>query len=196
MPANKRTTIFTIPNFFSISRVLLVPVFLYAVLEGRAHMAFFVFLISALTDFLDGASARLLKQKTQLGALLDPFGDKMFMTAAFIVLTIPSLNSPHVLPVWLTILVIGRDLLIVGGAIFLYLRIKRQYFPPTMSGKISTVCHFFVLLLVLYFNMQGREVGFLSWLFFLCALMTVISGTEYVLVGRTWLRSTGTSESG
>jgi cardiolipin synthase len=159
-------------------------------------MAFIVFLISALTDFLDGASARLLKQKTRLGALLDPFGDKIFMTAAFIVLTVPSLSSPHVLPVWLTVLVIGRDLLIVGGALFLFLRIKRQYFPPTMSGKTSTVCHFFVLLLVLYFNMLGQEAAFMTWLYLLCALMTVISGTEYVMVGRAWYRSARSSESG
>jgi len=181
--------IFSIPNFFSISRVLLVPVFLYAVLNGFARMAFVVFLISALTDFLDGASARLLKQKTRLGALLDPFGDKVFMTAAFIILTIPSLNSPQVLPLWLTVLVIGRDLLIVGGACFLYLRISRQSFPPTLSGKACTVFQFFVLLLVLYFNMLGKSADFIPWLYWVSALFTVISGADYVKIGRSWYRS-------
>jgi cardiolipin synthase len=186
---NTPDRIFSIPNFFSLSRVFLVPVFLYAVFNGRTQMAFIIFLASALTDFLDGASARLLDQKTKLGALLDPFGDKMFMTGAFIILTIPSLNSPNVLPFWLTAIVIGRDVFIVCGALILYFRIQKKSFPPTLTGKGSTVWQFSVLLLVLLFNMLGKEAGFLFWCYIVAGILTVISGYEYVQRGREWLRS-------
>jgi cardiolipin synthase len=189
MDSNTPDRILSIPNLFSLSRVFLVPVFLYAMINGRIQMAFVIFLISALTDFLDGASARLLKQKTRLGALLDPFGDKVFMTGAFIILTLPSLNSPNVLPLWLTALVIGRDVLIVGGALFLYFLIQKKSFPPTKTGKSSTVWQFSVLLLVLLFNMLGKEANFLFWCYIVAGILTLISGYEYVQRGREWLRS-------
>jgi cardiolipin synthase len=189
MKTNTPDRLLNIPNLFSLSRVFLVPVFLYAIIKGRTQMAFIIFLVSALTDFLDGASARLLNQKTKLGALLDPLGDKMFMTGAIIILTIPSLNSPNVLPLWLTAIVIGRDVLIAGGALFLYFLIQKKSFPPTMTGKSSTVWQFSVLLLVLLFNMLGKEAGFLFWLYIVAGILTVISGYEYVQRGREWLRS-------
>ncbi len=189
MNENRPDRIFNIPNFFSLSRVILVPVFLYAVINGRPQMAFIIFLVSATTDFLDGASARLFNQKTKLGALLDPFGDKVFMTGAYITLTIPSLNSPNVLPLWLTAIVIGRDVLIVGGAIVLYLLIHVKSFPPTLTGKSSTVWQFLSLLLVLLFNMLGKEAGFLFWFYIIAGILTIISGYEYVQRGREWFRS-------
>ncbi|MFC2142721.1 CDP-alcohol phosphatidyltransferase family protein [Acidobacteriota bacterium] len=189
MKTNTPDRLLNIPNLFSLCRVFLVPVFLYAMIKGRTQMAFIIFLVSALTDFLDGASARLLNQKTKLGALLDPLGDKVFMTGAIIILTMPSLNSPNVLPIWLTALVIGRDVLVVGGALFLYFLIQAKSFPPTMTGKSSTVCQFSVLLLVLLFNMLGKEAGFLFWLYIVAGILTVISGYEYVQRGREWFRS-------
>ncbi|MFA9453779.1 MAG: CDP-alcohol phosphatidyltransferase family protein [Candidatus Aminicenantaceae bacterium] len=189
MNKNRAERIFSIPNLFSLSRVLLVPVFLYAVINGRTQMAFIIFLVSATTDFLDGASARLLNQKTKLGALLDPICDKVFMTGAYITLTIPFLNSPNVLPLWLTAIVIGRDVLIVGGAIVLYLLIQAKSFPPTLTGKTSTVWQFSSLLLVLLFNMLGKEAGFLFWFYIVAGILTIISGYEYVQRGCEWLRS-------
>jgi cardiolipin synthase len=189
MNKNRAERIFSIPNLFSLSRVLLVPVFLYAVINRRTQMAFIIFLVSATTDFLDGASARLLNQKTKLGALLDPIGDKVFMTGAYITLSIPSLNSPNVLPLWLTAMVIGRDVLIVGGAIVLYLLIQAKSFSPTLTGKISTVWQFSSLLLVLLFNMLGKEAGFLFWFYIIAGILTIISGYEYVQRGCEWLRS-------
>ena len=189
MEKTSREPIFNVPNFFSLSRVFLAPVFIYAMLRGHLKTAFVVFLVSAVSDFLDGASARLLNQKTKLGALLDPLGDKLFMTAALIMLSIPALNSPHVLPLWLTGLVIGRDILIVTGALVLYMKVKRQDFPPALSGKASTVCMFFVLLLVLLFNLLQQESSLLIWGYILTALLTIMSGTEYVLRGRRWYYS-------
>ena len=80
-------------------------------------------------------------------------------------------------------------LLVVGGALFLYFLIQAKSFPPTMTGKSSTVCQFSVLLLVLLFNMLGKEAGFLFWLYIVAGILTVISGYEYVQRGREWFRS-------
>ncbi len=189
MEGNSPERTVNLPNFFSLLRIVLIPFFVYAMLKGQANWAFGIFLVSAASDFLDGASARLFNQKTKLGALLDPLGDKLFMTAAMIMLSIPALNSPHVLPLWLTVLVIGRDILIMSGALVLYLKSRRQDFPPALSGKASTVCLFFVLLLVLYFNLMKQESRILIWSYALTSLLTILSGTEYVLRGRRWYRS-------
>lgn len=189
MKGTAREPIFNLPNFFSLSRIVLVPFFIYAMLKGQLKWAFVLFLVSAVTDFLDGASARLLNQKTKLGALLDPLGDKLFMTAAMIMLSIPALNSPHVLPLWLIVLVIGRDILIVTGALVLYLKVRRKDFSPVLSGKASTVCLFFVLLLVLFFNLLHQESRHLIWGYILTSLLTIVSGTEYMLRGCRWYYS-------
>jgi len=189
MNRKTREPIFSIPNAFSLTRILLIPVFLAAVLQGRTKSALIVFLIASGTDFLDGASARLLNQRTKLGALLDPAGDKLFMTAAFIILSIPALNAPNVLPIWLTAIVIGRDVMLVAGAIVLYVKIGRKSFPPSLIGKSSTVWQFAALLLVLLFNTLNKEAGFLIWIYTFTALLTIIAGGGYVGKGRAWLKA-------
>jgi cardiolipin synthase len=185
----ERDSIFSIPNAFSLTRILLIPVFILAVLQGRPKSALIIFLIASSTDFLDGASARLLNQKTKLGSLLDPAGDKLFMTAAFLVLSIPALNAPNVLPIWLTAIVIGRDVMLVTGAVVLYVKIGRKSFPPSLIGKGSTVWQFTVLLLVLWFNTLNREAGFLIWIYAFTALLTIIAGGDYVRKGLSWLQA-------
>lgn len=137
--------IFTLANFFSIARILLTPVFLIMVLNHKATGALIIFSLAALTDFLDGTTARLLNQKTKLGAYLDPAGDKFLMTTSFIILTIPSLNLYNIIPLWLTIAIIGRDLLIVTGAFIIYKFKGQKTFNPSILGKASTVCQMAVL---------------------------------------------------
>ncbi len=189
MNRKTRDAIFSIPNVFSLTRILLIPVFCVAVLQGRTKAALIVFLIASGTDFLDGASARLLNQRTKLGSLLDPAGDKLFMTAAFIILAIPALNAPNLLPIWLTAIVIGRDVMLVTGAVVLYVKIGRTSFPPSLMGKGSTVWQFTALLLVLLFNTLGKEAGFLIWIYAITALSTILAGGDYVRKGLTWMRA-------
>ena len=178
--------IFNLPNSISLSRILLIPVFLYMVINHRHTGAFAVFLIASSTDFLDGIAARMLDQKTKLGALLDPAGDKLFMTAAFIILTIPSFNSPNVIPLWLTFGVIGRDVIIVIGSFYLHLRIGQKTFPPTLVGKASTVCQFTVLCVVLLLNLLQSHAPQLFWFYILTLFLTLLSGYQYVRIGQSW----------
>jgi cardiolipin synthase len=145
--------------------------------------ALIVFFIAASTDFLDGIAARLLNQKSKLGALLDPAGDKLLMTAGIIALSLPSLSSPNVIPLWLTIAVIGRDLYIVWGVYMMYKRIGHKTFPPILTGKISTVSQMSVIVLVLLLNTQNASPPFLLWVYILTLIFTILSGIQYTHKG-------------
>lgn len=186
MTQESKENILTVPNFISISRVLLIPVFAYMILLQNRTGAFLVFLIAGATDFLDGLTARMLKQRTKLGALLDPAGDKLFMTAGFILLTLPTLNSPNLIPLWLTGAVIARDLYIVTGSFYLYRRIGQKAFPPTLLGKTSTVSQFFTLFLVLLFNVMTKPVPYFMEYCVLTLILTILSGIQYTRIGQKW----------
>jgi cardiolipin synthase (CMP-forming) len=179
--------IVTIPNIISFSRLVLSPIFLHFVLCRKTREALIIFIIAVLTDFFDGALARILKQKSNIGALLDPMGDKILMTLSFIALSIPSINSPNTIPIWLTATVIGRDIYIVLGATTAFKFIGRKKFPPTLAGKISTVFQMATPLSVLFFNMTNTRTESLTLLFILTLVMTAVSGIHYTYIGMKWL---------
>ena len=187
--------LFTIPNLLSVSRILLIPIFLGMLIQNNKMGALIVFFIAASTDFLDGIAARLLNQKSNIGALLDPAGDKLLMTAGVIALSLPSLSSPNVIPIWLTIAIIGRDLYIVWGAFMLYKRIDRKTFPPLLTGKISTVCQMSVLVLILLLNTRNITAEFLIWFYLLTLIITLISGIQYTHLGRQMAKTSSHSSS-
>jgi cardiolipin synthase len=172
-----------LPNILSLLRILLIPVFLVLMIKGKIVEASAVFFFAGFTDVLDGFAARLLNQKTKIGAFLDPAGDKLLMTSAFIVLTIPPLNSPHIIPLWLTIVVISRDLFIVSSAFALYKLKGQKSFPPSLLGKSSTVCQFMVLILVLFFNSFQISFPYMHLLYFLTLVLTLLSGVHYSYIG-------------
>jgi cardiolipin synthase len=180
--------IFTLPNLLSLSRILLTPVFVILMIEKRPWAAFFVFLAAGATDALDGFTARLLRLRSDLGVWLDPIGDKVLLTAAFVVLTLPDLARPNALPLWLTALCIGRDAAIAIAAFVLIALRGRQTFRPVLAGKASTVCQVLVLYFVLYSNAIGKSPESLAWLYVLTALLTVVSWVQYGFVGVRILR--------
>lgn len=128
----------TIPNFLTILRIILVPVFIVASLQGAFGLAFFVFIAAAVTDALDGFIARAFNQRSKLGAVLDPGADKMMLVSGYLVFTLPGI-ARHRLPVGLTVTVFLRDVLIVFIAYLLYTRIRVRRFPPSIPGKLSTI---------------------------------------------------------
>lgn len=140
------------------------------------------------TDFFDGAVARIFKQKSNLGTLLDPMGDKVLMTTSYIALSIPAINSPNSIPVWLTGVVIGRDIYIVIGALIAFRLMGRKKFPPTITGKTSTVFQMGTPLSVLFLNMINIQSPFLFVLFIFTLIITIISGIHYTHIGLSWLR--------
>lgn len=183
MKAKKKNDWLKLPNILSLLRILLIPVFLILMIDRKTTVAFYVFLIAGLTDILDGTAARLLHQKTKIGAILDPAADKLLMTASFIILSIPALNSPNVIPYWLTISVIGRDILIASAALALYMLKGQKTFLPSLLGKTCTVLQVMVPLLVLLLNTRQISSPLLLWLYYITLLFTFFSAVHYAFIG-------------
>jgi cardiolipin synthase len=188
MNSPNRERIINIPNLLSISRIILIPVFLYMILDRNYIGALIVFFIAASTDMLDGMAARLLNQKTKLGVVLDPASDKALILAVYTILSISSIDLLNTIPSWLTIAVISRDLYIVTGAFILFKLIGQKSFSPTSLGKYCTFLQMGALLFVLLFNALASKPGFLIWLYLLTLILTVLSGLQYTYIGITWFK--------
>lgn len=189
-PAGKRrrSDLFTLPNVLSFSRILLAPVFVVMMLQRRPWAAFIVFLAAGATDALDGFTARWLRLKSKIGLWLDPMGDKVLLTAAFVVLTIPNVAAPNALPLWLTVLCVGRDVALALGALIIVALRGKRTFPPLLAGKASTVCQIVLIYFVLYLNAAGKSPQSLGWLYVLTALLTAASWVQYGFAGVRMLR--------
>ena len=175
--------IFTIPNILSILRMGLIPLFVILVMNGDASKALLLFLVIGVTDLLDGFIARFWRQQSLLGAYLDPMADKLLLTTAYVVLSIPSLNHGTQIPPWVTILVIARDVLLVLVALVLYLAAGIKKFPPSMLSKLNTVFQVLAVLLVLvsgvFPELRWIELAAVTTLYVVAGL-TIASGLHYV----------------
>ena len=178
-PALLKHEIVTLPNILSMIRILLVPVFIWAMMAKRPHTALIIFTAAGLTDALDGLLARALKMRSLLGVWLDPIGDKLLLVSGFVMLSIPSVSAPYCLPVWLPMICIGRDVLISAAAIIINVKRGFTTFHPTILGKSTTVAQVALLFIVLLGNSLGRHYGVLPGFFYVTATLTVLSGIEY-----------------
>ncbi|MDD5634951.1 MAG: CDP-alcohol phosphatidyltransferase family protein [Candidatus Omnitrophica bacterium] len=166
------------PNRLTICRIVLVPVFILSVIYCKLHIAFFVFLLAAATDALDGYFARAYNQKTKLGAILDPIADKLLVGSAFICFSLVDTLPGHIkIPVYVPIIVISRDVLILIGAATIYLLAGEIKVHPTAVGKITT---FFQMTTVI-----ALLLGFVhsNWLWNTTVILTILSGLDYIRVG-------------
>ncbi len=171
---------FTIPNVLSVLRMGLVPLFIIAVLDGKPLRALILFLVAGITDALDGFIARFANQASLLGAYLDPMADKLLLTSAYIVLSIPSLNHGVQIPVWITVLVIARDLMIVAMAVILALAAGIRKFPPSLLSKINTTVQVVTVMVVLVSSMMPNLEPIATTLLYLVAVLTLSSGLHYM----------------
>lgn len=172
-----------LPNLLSLLRMGLVPLFIIAVTRGEMGEALIIFVVAGVTDALDGFVARFWAQQTLLGTYLDPAADKLLMTGAYVVLTIGALTPGYTIPLWVTILVIARDVLIVVIAAAFYAAHDVKAFPPTMLSKVTTALQVAAVVLVLLANLwpQQRLVAEIAeWSVYLVALLTVVSGVNYM----------------
>jgi cardiolipin synthase (CMP-forming) len=175
---------FTIPNLLTLLRMGLVPLFIIALVNGDAKKALIIFLVAGVTDALDGFIARFWRQQSPLGAYLDPIADKLLLTSAYVVLSIPSITHGTPIPLWVTILVIARDVLIVIIALVLYLAAGVRKFPPSVLSKINTVLQVVTIILVLLSGTLPEQ----RWLelvsltsVYLVAGLTVATGLDYIV---------------
>jgi cardiolipin synthase len=175
----------TLANQLTFLRLLAVPFFILAVLQARFDWALALFIAAGVTDLLDGLIARVFRQRTALGAYLDPAADKILLVAAFVLLTqypsmfrdIPMTNR---IPIWLTVLMISRDVFIVAVALMMYLAYKTTRFEPTVWGKITTVVEIVTIGAFLLGNALERTHAALDALVWLALLCVVGSGLHYL----------------
>ena len=123
-------------------RMALIPVFASLLFYGYSGWSLIVFLIAGLSDGIDGFIARRFDQESELGTVIDPIADKLLMTTAFIILTLPNVFPPiDYLPVpfWVTAAVIGRDVLIITVAAAINIMTGFTGFKPSWLGKLSTM---------------------------------------------------------
>ena len=170
----------TVANQLTLLRMLLIPALVILVIYGANGWALVVFIVAGMTDALDGVIARWWSRPTSLGALLDPMADKLLLISTFVVLTIPNLDLPNRLPVWLTVLVISRDVIIVVTVAIVNLSVGRRTFSPTMLGKIATLIYIVTASLTLCFNWLGRSSMFVDAAIYATAAVTIVSGLHYI----------------
>ncbi|MBN2338972.1 MAG: CDP-alcohol phosphatidyltransferase family protein [Acidobacteria bacterium] len=170
----------TYANQLTILRMLFVPCFVILLIYDHPKAATVVFLLAAVTDGLDGLLARKLQQKTVLGSYLDPMADKILLTAAFITLTIPSVPLALHIPTWLTILTIGRDVLIAVSVLVIHMQTSHSQFPPSFLGKCTTAVQLLVVAVCMLANFDLRPAAAIFPLVVYATLaLTVASGLHY-----------------
>lgn len=173
----------TLPNLLTASRLVLVPVVVWHIMQADAWGAFWWFVVAALTDLLDGNLARWLDQRSVLGAWLDPIADK-----AMLLSTLLALAWAGSLPFWLAVVVVLRDGVVLGGAGAYRVLTGRLEVAPTLSGKAATFAEFTLVSLILADLALGPGlIGWLEPLIVLTAILVVASGLHYVLL---WSRKT------
>jgi cardiolipin synthase len=165
---------FNLPNLITLARLLCVPLAIWLILEARYGVAFWVFVAAGISDALDGYIAKRFDQRTPLGALLDPIADKALLAGVYI-----TLGLADQLPHWLVILVVLRDLLIVGG----YLLIQGTAAPqPLFISKVNTLVQISLIGFVLARLGLGIDEGWPTGLLVdAAAVTTVWSGLSYLV---------------
>ena len=182
-----RTNILTLANQLTILRIVFVPVFVILLVYNLLGWALVTFLAAGLTDGLDGVIARRFGQKTSVGAILDPIADKLLLSSSIVVLSLPQMGFTNSIPLWLMLLVIFRDAFILLGSLAFILTLGFRVFPPTLYGKASTAFQILTLFMVLLYNWMGVEQEALYFLFLLTGMLTLVSGFQYLAIGRKLL---------
>jgi cardiolipin synthase len=173
-------TALTPANQLTLLRMLLIPAFVILVVYGQLGWALAVFAAAGITDALDGLIARRSGQKTTLGAWLDPMADKLMLLAAFVVLTLPGLNLANPIPLWLTVLIISRDVGIVLTVAIVNLAIGRRTFQPSVFGKIATATYILTAVAAMFFNYLGVHSIVVDVFVYGSLVITLVSGFHYI----------------
>ena len=167
-----------VPNLLTILRLALVPAFIVLIYEQDYTNALFVFLVAGITDGADGFIAKRYDCETRLGALLDPVADKCLLISAYAMLTYSG-----AIPFWLTVTVIFRDVLILGGYIIVLATYEESKTPPTRTSKLNTLMQIILVLTVMTELAGWLPTQVLQAPLMIVVLMTtVVSGLQYLWI--------------
>lgn len=189
MTHDKNTPLLNIPNVLTLLRILAVPLFLSLLVEGENDWALVVFIAAGVTDGIDGMIARMWRQRTELGAHMDPLADKLLVVSSFIALGIMGL-----VPRPLMIVVITRDVVILGGFLLTAALVgKSMEMSPSIWGKLTTFTQLLSVTLALVDLAQWIDVPsvVLNTVYIATGVTSIVSGAGYVLRGMAWYAASG-----
>jgi cardiolipin synthase (CMP-forming) len=179
----------SIPNLITLARILLVPIVIWAITSGEMRIAFLLFFGAGASDAVDGFLAKHFGMATELGAYLDPLADKAMIVSIYV-----ALGIADAIPRWLVILVVSRDIMIVGAVMLSWLVNKPVALKPLLVSKLNTVAQIALALVVLAalgFKFDAEMA--IMMLTALVAALTLLSIAFYVA---EWVRHMNAAESG
>jgi cardiolipin synthase len=168
----------SVPNLISLARLMAVPVMIYLILHGYYLAAFWLFVAAGVSDAIDGYIAKQMGQATVLGSYLDPLADKALLVGVYI-----TMGQADLLPSWLVILVVFRDIVIIGGVVLLHISTDGVRMKPLVVSKINTAAQI-ILVTVVLSNLAFPQLEwsqFVSILIYLVTATTFASGAAYVV---------------
>lgn len=181
----------TLANKITIARILLIPVFVFVTLdyirdfqaghryEWQRFLACAIFALAAVSDGVDGYIARRYKQKTELGSFLDPLADKALLVSTLILLSRDSGEAFDQLPLWFTVLVISRDIILLAGLVLIHILVGQAKSRPRFVGKAATL---FQMITLGWILLKIERPPF-DWPMYAAGLCTFVSGVWYVFDG-------------
>jgi len=170
--------VLTLANRLTILRILMTPVIILLLLYKQVGAALALFVLAGITDGLDGFVARSRGQRTALGMVLDPVADKLLLMSTVIVLSV--LKE---LPWWFTIIVVSRDVILIGGAFILYMFVGRISLPPSWLGKLTAGFQILTVLLAMLDNFMPSLRCAILPVAVVAMACTIGSGLQYVYRG-------------
>ncbi|HAR95535.1 MAG TPA: CDP-diacylglycerol--glycerol-3-phosphate 3-phosphatidyltransferase [Deltaproteobacteria bacterium] len=163
-----------LPNLLSLFRFFLTAFFVVSIVYDRYVLGLLLFVLQSVSDMLDGFLARVMRQKTPLGAYLDPMADKVMLASSYIVLLYKEL-----VPLWLVLIVLLRDVVITLG-FWVLVRVSPDRRPqPSLISKMTTVFQMVTVVLILWPG--TRSLGY--FFFYSTAALCILSGLQYIFIG-------------
>lgn len=164
----------TLANKITLTRIVLIPVFIVTLLQGLNPWPAIIFTVTIVSDALDGFVARHWKQITPLGTFLDPLADKLLMFSSYLVT-----SYLHIIPLWVFVIIFSRDLMIVIGWAVTYFITGSTEIKPRFLGKLSTIFQMVTIWLVLL----GLPGAIIDKLLIATVFATAVSGIDYIVTG-------------
>ena len=179
----------SIPNLITLARILCVPLIVWAITAGEMMGAFILFLAAGVSDAVDGFLAKRFNMASELGAYLDPLADKALIVSIYV-----ALGITDAIPRWLVILVVSRDIMIIGAVMLTWLIDRPMRMKPHPVSKANTVAQIFLACLVLAMLAFRFDAGpLLPTALAAVAVLTLLSIAFYVA---EWIRHVGSNGAG
>ncbi len=172
----RSTVIASLPNLITFARLLSVPVAVWLILGQYYAVAFWLFVLAGISDAVDGFLAKRFRAESELGAYLDPLADKALLVSVFV-----TLGHAGVVESWLVILIVFRDLLIIGGALLYATMTHALRMQPLLISKLNTALQILLAAALLAKAGFGFADGFTEVLVHVVAATTILSGAAYVV---------------